>query len=320
MRGNGAFSVWYAERVTQRDESIDAFRGLAIVMMVPANYLEHIAVVPPWLKHAPDVGLTVIDFVAPFFMFAIGLTMPGSLRRRFEKLGAQATVEHVLRRGLALIGLGALFSLGETSYGFNAKGIQWGTLQAIGAASMVVAPFVFVKPGIRLVAALVLLVGYQWGLETLWLEQVLASPQAGLPGVLSWSALLMLATIVGDRSPRAVWGLVSLVAGAGLSFVIPLSKHRMSIPFVLITFGAAVVVFLFMRRVRAPAFLLAWGKNPLVMYCAHLVLLGAFLVPEARWWHFEASVGQAMVQFVAYALVLHLIASTLERRKIFVTL
>lgn len=306
--------------MTQRDESIDAFRGLAIVMMVPANYLEHIAVVPAWLKHAPDVGLTVIDFVAPFFMFAIGLTMPGSLRRRLERSGTQATVEHVLRRGLALIGLGALFSLGETSYGFNAKGIQWGTLQAIGAASMVVAPFVFVRPTYRMVAAVVLLVGYQWGLETMWLEQVLASPQAGLPGVLSWSALLMLATVVGDSSPRVFWGALSIVSGAALSLVVPLSKHRMSIPFVLVTFGAAVIVFLVMRRVRAPAFLLAWGRNPLVMYCAHLVLLGAFLVPEARWWHFEASVGQAIVQFVAYALVLHLIARTLERRKIFVTL
>lgn len=315
--------MWYARQVTQRDESIDAFRGLAIVMMVPANYLEHIAVVPPWLKHAPDVGLTVIDFVAPFFMFAIGLTMPGSLRRRFEKSGGQATVEHVLRRGLALIGLGALFSLGETSYGFNAKGIQWGTLQAIGAASMVVAPFVFVRPVFRLGAAVVLLVGYQWGLETMWLEQVLASPQAGLPGVLSWSALLMLATVVGDVLPSGkvgVGGVISLIAGVALSFVIPLSKHRMSIPFVLVTFGAAVIVFLLMRRVRAPAFLLAWGKNPLVMYCAHLVLLGAFLVPEARWWHFEAGVGQAIVQFVAYALVLHLIAIALERRRIFVTL
>ncbi|MER2564745.1 MAG: hypothetical protein ABTQ32_28730 [Myxococcaceae bacterium] len=94
----------------------------------------------------------------------------------------------------------------------------------------------------------------------------------------------------------------------------------MSIPFVLVTFGAAVIVFLGLRRVRAPAFLLAWGRNPLVMYCAHLVLLGAFLVPKARWWHFEASVGQAIVQFAAYALVLHLIARTLDRRKIFVTL
>ena len=35
------------------------FRGLAIVLMVLANYLARPAVVPGWLKHAPDAGLTV---------------------------------------------------------------------------------------------------------------------------------------------------------------------------------------------------------------------------------------------------------------------
>lgn len=312
--------------VSERDQSIDAFRGLAVMMMVPANYLEHVAAVPAWLKHAPDVGLTIIDFVAPFFMFAIGLTMPGSLRRRFAQDGRQKAIEALLRRNLALIGIGALFSLGETSYGFNAKGIQWGTLQAIGAASLVAAPFMlWLAPMPRAIAALVMLTGYQLALDPLWLEQALASPQAGLPGVLSWTSLLLLASSVGEvlhrRSLLGLVGTASVLLGIALAFVVPLSKHRMSAPFVLITLGSAMLVFVAMKVIQlAPAALVTWGRNPLVLYCAHLVLLGVFLVPEARWWHFDASLPQAAVQFVFYAGALHGLAHTLEHRRIFVTL
>ncbi len=54
-----------------RSAALDQFRGLAIALMVPANYLEHIAIVPAWLKHAPDIGFTVIDLIAPMFIFAL---------------------------------------------------------------------------------------------------------------------------------------------------------------------------------------------------------------------------------------------------------
>jgi predicted acyltransferase len=68
--------------------SIDIFRGIAIVAMVMANFMTGIQTLPAWLKHAPDVGLTVIDFIAPFFVFAIGLTYRASFERRLEKDGA----------------------------------------------------------------------------------------------------------------------------------------------------------------------------------------------------------------------------------------
>jgi predicted acyltransferase len=65
---------------TQRVESIDEFRGLAIVVMVVVNYLADIETVPAFLKHAAGCGLTIADVVAPAFVFAIGvaglLTLP----------------------------------------------------------------------------------------------------------------------------------------------------------------------------------------------------------------------------------------------------
>lgn len=47
----------------QRLESIDEFRGFSILLMVLADYLAGPHVVPAWLKHAPDIGFTVIDII-----------------------------------------------------------------------------------------------------------------------------------------------------------------------------------------------------------------------------------------------------------------
>jgi len=63
--------------------AIDQFRGFAILLMILADYLNNINSIPAWLKHAPDVGYTIIDLVAPLFIFAIGLTYGMSFRRRF---------------------------------------------------------------------------------------------------------------------------------------------------------------------------------------------------------------------------------------------
>ena len=54
----------------QRIEAIDQYRGIAVILMVIANYLADVTTVPGWLKHAPDVGLTVIDLIAPTPMSA----------------------------------------------------------------------------------------------------------------------------------------------------------------------------------------------------------------------------------------------------------
>ncbi len=74
-----------------RISSIDQFRGFAILTMVLANYMGGVALIPAWLKHAPDVGLTVIDLIAPFFIFAISLTFGLSFNRRFQRDGAFRT-------------------------------------------------------------------------------------------------------------------------------------------------------------------------------------------------------------------------------------
>ncbi len=317
--------------VHERNAAIDLFRGLAIFVMLPVNFAERIRAVPAWFKHAPDVGLTIADLVAPCFVFAIGLTAAPALQRRLQRDGGQKTFEHVLKRSMALVGIGALFSQGESNYGYAHEIGQWGTLQAIGTAVALSAPTLFLKTWQRLAVALALLALYQYLVETLWLQTVVASSHAGIQGSLSWAALMMLATVYADlyREQRLrAYGLLvptMAVAALALATIYPISKHRMSISFDLLVSAGAASVFaatdwLARHRPGAGNFLVVWGKNPLIMYCSHLFLLGAFLEPPFPRWHVEAPLWQALIQGLCFMLVLDQWARFLARRNIFISL
>jgi len=118
---------------TNRLVSIDQFRGFAIILMVLANFMGGINSVPPWLKHAHDIGLTMIDLIAPFFIFAIGLTYAGSFQRRVTRFGLGKAIEHFVRRWLTLFGIGALMVAAEIVI-YDPAESNWGMLQAIGVA------------------------------------------------------------------------------------------------------------------------------------------------------------------------------------------
>jgi predicted acyltransferase len=314
-----------------RDPAIDRFRGLAILMMVIANFLEHVRAVPGWLKHAPDVGITVIDFIAPAFIFAIGLTFPGSVRRRLGRDGGRRTVEHTVVRALALIGLGTLFSIGEWRFGLGGGGMPWGTLQSIGAAIILTLPTLFLPAPARLALAVAGLAGYQWLLDSYWLTDVVASSNAGLQGSLAWALLLVIATVFADwyAGKHSRWFLVAavlmLTAGILAARWIPVSKHRMSLSFVLIAAAASAIAFVFFDCTRdwlrgEGRLLTAWGRNPLVLYVAHFFLLAVFLVPSAPWWHVEAPLWLTVVQGAGFVGALQALAAWLRRRGVIVSL
>ena len=90
--------------------SIDIFRGVAIAGMIFANTIAAYKNVPAWSKHATDFGLTYIDLIAPFFIFAITLTFKMSFDSYLRKDGLLKTYLRFLRRFGAFIGFGVLGS------------------------------------------------------------------------------------------------------------------------------------------------------------------------------------------------------------------
>jgi predicted acyltransferase len=79
-----------------RDAGLDFLRGIAIFGMVLSGTISRNPDLPGWLFHAqigpPDFvfnsanpGITWVDLVFPFFLFAMGIAMPLSLNRLLEK-------------------------------------------------------------------------------------------------------------------------------------------------------------------------------------------------------------------------------------------
>jgi len=277
---------------SDRISSIDQFRGFAILTMVLANYMGGTSIIPPWLKHSPDVGLTVIDLIAPFFIFTIGLTYGLSFRRRLAQDGAFKTYNQFLIRYLAILGLGAIISAGETFFGEYPSGIDWGVLQSIGMAGLITLVVIRLPSIYRWIIGVGILITYQIILDNYWLDLTVRSPHGGLFGSFNWAAMLILGTVLADlfhsegRWKKALpWvSTAFLMVGIALAFVSPISKHRVSTSYVLVSLGISAMLFFLFNWLTGQfnwkgRFLVTWGRNPLVLYFLHYFFIGIFFLP-----------------------------------------
>jgi predicted acyltransferase len=318
---------------TKRIPSIDQFRGFAILTMVLANFMGGILLIPAWLKHAPDIGLTVIDLIAPFFIFAISLTYGRSFHHRLERDGAFRTYSYFLTRYLAIIGLGAIISAGETAVGENASGIDWGVLQAIGMAGLVTLIVIRLPSIYRWIIGAGILVIYQIILDRFLLDFTLRSPHGGLFGALDWSAMMILGTALADlfysegkAEKFFTWiSAAVLAAGIALALITPISKHRVSSSYVLVTLGISALLFLFFhflsRRLNWQGrFLLVWGKNPLTLYFLHYLFIGIFFLPGIPSIYQAAPLWLILPEMLFLITAISLVAYWFDRKNIIISL
>jgi predicted acyltransferase len=154
----------------KRWDALDVLRGLTIILMLmnltPGSWEHNYA----FLVHAKWEGGTLIDMVAPAFLFCIGAAMPLSLERRSEKGDSRGTLlRHVLWRGALLVGIGFFLNL-YPKFDFATVRIP-GVLQRIGLCYMLTGAFMLMTArleGARLyfrfrpliIAAAVILVTY----------------------------------------------------------------------------------------------------------------------------------------------------------------
>lgn len=312
----------------ERILSIDLFRGIAIILMVSANYLAGVDSVPSWLKHAPDIGLTLADLVAPLFIFAIGLTYRISFEKRKEKYGSLSTNIHFLKRYLVLIGIGTILTAGEAF--FMSTTSNWGVLQAIGVSGIITLIFIRFNAYIRIAVGLTFLVVYQIVLNTLLLNNVLASGHGGLFGSVSWASMMIISTVVAELFYRKKWQyyafMIGLVVLSTISiFLVPVSKNRVSLSYILISTTISALFFWFLdfiskyiKKPRGP--LIWWGRNPIVLYVLHLMLLGFFALIPQYFWYEGALLWLAALQLCFLLATLSGIAWFLYKKKIVIAL
>ncbi|TKY52480.1 Heparan-alpha-glucosaminide N-acetyltransferase [Spatholobus suberectus] len=116
----------------QRLASLDVFRGLTVALMI---LVDNVGRAFPSLNHSPWFGVTLADFVMPFFLFVVGV----SIGLVFKKVSRKpnATKKVILRTiKLFLLGLllqgGYFHGRGKLTYGVDLSKIRWlGVLQRI---------------------------------------------------------------------------------------------------------------------------------------------------------------------------------------------
>lgn len=317
----------------KRLKAIDQYRGFAIFLMILANYTNNVQIIPGWLKHADDIGFTVIDLIAPMFVFAMGLTYGLSFRRRLEHDGAWKTYQHFLARYLALLGLGYVITLVWELSGIQPPSVNWGLLQTLGAAGLIALPFIHLPTTWRAVTGLGMLAGYQFLLDRFWLQEVLIAPHNGPWGALSWGAMLILATALADvyhheGRKQGMFTLISaglVLSSLVLTLLVPISKDRATASYVLLSLGLSGLVFTLFhllaekRQLHLPI-LTDWGRNPLLLYLLHYLLLGIFALPAVPAWYVQAPLWLVLMQITALIGILSWVGRYLNQRKLYLVL
>ena len=297
-----------------RDLAIDRIRGALVILMVAGDFAGGVNWVPAFLKHAPDIGFTIADTVAPIFVFLIGLNFGPSFTRRLShhRVGGY---RHFFTRYLSLTGIGAIISAGAD---LADRPEGWGVLQSLGVAGLLTLIFIKLPIWARFVSGLVILCGYQYLLDAYFLENVLGSGHGGFFGAISWTALLILSTAVADiwrkgMKPFLVCNAALIAAATISAFIVPVSKNRVSLSYILISLAMSSLVFLIVKALsrfssEKEGLLCWWGKNSLALYLLHLLVLSVFGLPPAPWWYVEATPWLSLVQLAGVLAFLSFLA------------
>ncbi|WP_061219222.1 acyltransferase family protein [Leptospira weilii] len=132
--------------------SLDLFRGMTVIGMILVNNPGSWSYIYSPLKHAKWNGCTPTDLVFPFFLFAVGISIPISL---YSKNGIDRSRIWVgiCKRSVNLILLGLLLNFfGEWSF---AELRIPGVLQRIGFVYWVVASLYLIFPGKKVLIFLI---------------------------------------------------------------------------------------------------------------------------------------------------------------------
>jgi predicted acyltransferase len=171
---------------TQRVDSLDVFRGVTIAAMILVNNPGSFEDAFAQLRHAAWHGWTLTDWIFPFFLWIVGVSMVFSFARRRERGESKRTLlRHVARRSLVLFMLGLLVNgfpfglIGEASFSWQTFRLP-GVLQRIALCYAFVGVLLIGHAGVwaRVTIAAILLVGY-------WLAMVLIPVPGFGQGVLN---------------------------------------------------------------------------------------------------------------------------------------
>lgn len=301
--------------VEPRLGSLDLFRGLTMFLLVAEGAQVYESLLVPelngtWLQaaatqftHHPWSGLRFWDLVQPFFMFIVGVAMPFSFARRWERGESYpATFRHAVVRSLVLLGLGVgvyVVAAGRLTLEL------WNVLAQLSFTYLVA--FLLMRKGARtqLLATVGLLVLTEL-VYRLWPVAGFDQPFSPDHNFGSWMDLLLMGklseghwvavnalpttahtvwgvlagrVLMSERTPArkirilVIAGLIGLVVGYGLDPVTPIIKRICTTSFVIASGGwclLALALSYWLIDVKGwkrwAGFAMVFGMNPLFIY------------------------------------------------------
>ncbi|KPK06211.1 MAG: hypothetical protein AMS20_05125 [Gemmatimonas sp. SG8_28] len=301
--------------VAGRLTSLDFFRGLTMLLLVAEAALVYESLLVPELEgtwvhavatqftHHPWHGLRPWDLVQPFFMFIVGVAMPFSFARRWERGDSDAAIlRHAVTRSLVLLALGVGL---HVVYAGRLVFELWNVLAQLSVTYLLAFLLMRKRTRTQLLFTLGLLVATEL-LYRLWPVAGFDQPFTPDKNFGSWMDLVLMGKLSGGHwvavnaiptTAHTVWGVLAgyvlksdrapdrkirilLIAGAiglaigyGLDPVTPIIKRICTSSFVIVTggwclIGLAVSYWLIDVKGwrRWAQFAIVFGMNPLFIY------------------------------------------------------
>lgn len=132
-----ALSSMRITKSSTRIQSIDAFRGVAILLMIFVNNGGGKYVI---FNHSPWYGITIADLVLPCFLFVMGLTIVLSQRSQLRlSIPRSRIIYKGIRRSLMLVILGLVInSASSTKHGTRLEDLRLpGVLELLGVTYLI---------------------------------------------------------------------------------------------------------------------------------------------------------------------------------------
>jgi predicted acyltransferase len=291
--------------------SIDFFRGFTMFMLVAGleslfHSVDPVTSGPVAIffknvfSHVPWEGLHPWDLVQPFFMFIVGVAMPFSLTRRWDKGDSwMKTFRHVLTRCFFLLVIGWAISSSATTSNFNNVMAQLSVTYLIAFLIMrsKIKWQLLISFGLILVSDLL----YRFWPVDGFNQAFVAGQNFG-----SWTDMMLTGSIEHGNwvpfnaiptSAHTIWGVIvgmilmkgwsptkkiltlliagtiGVVVGYSMSPFIPIIKHICTSSFVIVSGGWCLIAMALsywlidiLKFKKVPMFFAVFGMNPLFIY------------------------------------------------------
>jgi predicted acyltransferase len=128
--------------IQNRFLSLDALRGLAVLLMILSGSIAFGGMLPAWMYHAqvppplhkfnPDIpGITWVDWVFPFFLFSMGAAIPIALSLKLKKNSVFSVILETVKRYFLLVFF-AIFIFHSRAWVMNSSPTDLENLLSIG--------------------------------------------------------------------------------------------------------------------------------------------------------------------------------------------